>query len=59
MSYGSKKNITYIAIIILTTQTTNANGFGIMSLITIMFVAPLSSDNWGLRRHRSVSILLL
>ena len=36
-------------------QTTNANGFGTMSVITIMFVAPLSSDN----RHRSSLLLLL
>ena len=35
-------------------QKTNANSFGTMSEITIMFVAPLSSDHRGPRRHRSL-----
>ena len=34
-------------------QATDANGFVTMSLITIMVVAPLSSDHRGFRRYRS------
>ena len=40
-------------------QTTNAHGFVIMSQITIIFVAPLSSDHWGFSRYRSLLLLLL
>ena len=40
-------------------QTANANGFGTMSQITIMFVAPLSSDHRGFRRYGSLLLLLL
>ena len=35
-------------------QMTNANSFGTMSQITIMFVSPLSSDRWGFRRYGSL-----
>ena len=40
-------------------QTTNANGFGTMSQITIVFVAPLISNHRGFRRFGSLLLLLL
>ena len=38
-------------------QTTNADNFGTMSQITIMFVAPLCSDHRWFRHYRSLLLL--
>ena len=40
-------------------QMMNANGFVTISLLTIKFVTPLSSDHTGFRRYISVLLLLL
>ena len=46
-------------LVVRLSQTSNAKGFGTMSQITFMFVAPLSSNHRGFRRHWCLLLLLV